>query len=846
MKYKKFLVIVLLILALGCSMMFPACSAVPKKVNIETETSSRERFDNRFGEENIPEQFENFGIGDPYILRHNGKYYLYSSTKSRVYGYKCWESLDLIHWTYLGLFSLLNHDGTDPADSETPDQYMSTPFAPEVYYWNGSFYMVTSLYGKGHFIFKNNAPYGNFTAMSEQRLDAEQLYHHDGSIFIDDNEDMYFVVPGNPAVQVYKFSDFETLGTQGYSTTVNNITAQTGGLAEGPSIVKVNGSYYLTYTGNFVESDGYRLCYSVISGDTLFENVADLPANSVFAIDTFGGQRGLGHCSTVIGPDLDSYYISYHTIDKNDNGFFRQFNINRVSYTKNRMSMNHADKGIQVPELSAFYVDENGSSYNENREDKLIEQNGKILAEAKTADVFTAEFNFRNISADGSSKLLLNDGGGNYYVCIEQSNGITNIVLKNGETRIAEGRLLSDFDFTALHTVVVAYAEGNMRVKFDNLTKIDVSLDDSFVPGRIGYEGFTKNDIGTTAFSSYAFGSSDEAEAYLVEGELWADNYIRSASKLSGESEVVDVLYDDYDDYSAYSDTSALLLAEKGDYVTYKIDVLADGFYGIDALMSCSSFGATIGLQIDNEDPISIKLPKLDFNDASNEFGAYAEFVKATIAEIKLEKGIHTFTIILGKGKFEFISLASWASSEYAPQFENTLAQEVQKGVRYYSQFAISDNAHYADMYSNKLVMFGTTKLSDYTVEVDIKILQLAGSTDGRGAGIVLRLDNPNYPFNAPGSHYAAMQGYYVGFDKGNLVVQRYNYNAELLASKTVEAPQGEYVTIKAVCRGNVIDVYLNGEKHLHVVDSYAFTHGAVGLFSVGSETCFKNLKIYA
>ena len=41
MKYKKFLVIVLLILALGCSMMFPACSAVPKKVNIETDTSSK-------------------------------------------------------------------------------------------------------------------------------------------------------------------------------------------------------------------------------------------------------------------------------------------------------------------------------------------------------------------------------------------------------------------------------------------------------------------------------------------------------------------------------------------------------------------------------------------------------------------------------------------------------------------------------------------------------------------------------------------------------------------------------------------------------------------------------------
>ena len=841
---KNFILSVICTAIMFCSVALSACSAAPAHQEISVDTTARTRYDNRFGEENIPDQFENFGVGDPFVMRHNGKYYLYSSTKSRVYGYKCWESDDLIHWDYKGLFSLLNSDGTDPAEAEQPDQYLSTPYAPEVYYWDGSFYMVTSPFGRGHFIYKNDQPYGEFTAMSAERIDADQLYHHDGSIFIDDNEDMYFLVPGNPAVQVYKFSDFETLGTQGYSTTVNNISADTGGLAEGPQIVKVNGSYYMTYTGNFVESDGYRLCYSGISGDTLFENVSDIPANSIFALDSLGEQRGLGHCSTVLGPDLDSYYISYHSLDKNENGYFRQYNLNRVSYSKNRMSMNHADKGIQVPELAPFYVADDGSSYSSDRTDELVNQDGKILANASTDEVFTAEFNFRNAKTDGSSKLLLNDGSGDLYVAIESGNGLTEIVLKNGTQELAKGRLLSDFDFSALHTVIVAYADGHVSVKFDNLTKIDANIEISFTPGKIGYEGFAESDIGATAFSGYAFGSSDEAESYLVEGELFSDNFIRSASKFSGESGVIDVPYDDYDDYSAYSDTSALSLKTRGDYVTYKIDVLADGFYGIDALLNRASFGSTIGIQIDNGEPLSVTIPDIDFNGASNEFGASSDFVKTTIASLTLQQGVHTITLILGRGEFTSISLEFWQSSEYAPIFENSLAQEVVKGVRYYSQFALDDGAHYADMYSNKLAMFGTTRLSDYTVEVEINLLQLADDTNGRGAGIVLRLNNPNYPFNAPGSHYAAMQGYYVGFDKGDLVVERYHYGADLLASKQVDVPFGEYVTLKAVCYGNMITVYLNGEEQLKVVDSYAYTHGAVGLFSIGAEVCFRNLKI--
>ena len=73
--------------------------------------------------------WQGYGFGDPFVMRHNGVYYLYVSTKDGEIGIKCWESYDLINWTYCGLCA---------TDVRTKGAY-----APEVYYYNGYFYMYT-------------------------------------------------------------------------------------------------------------------------------------------------------------------------------------------------------------------------------------------------------------------------------------------------------------------------------------------------------------------------------------------------------------------------------------------------------------------------------------------------------------------------------------------------------------------------------------------------------------------------------------------------------------------------------------------------------------------------------
>ena len=39
-----------------------------------------------------------YGFGDPFVMRHNGVYYLYVSTKDGSVGVKCWSSFDLVYW----------------------------------------------------------------------------------------------------------------------------------------------------------------------------------------------------------------------------------------------------------------------------------------------------------------------------------------------------------------------------------------------------------------------------------------------------------------------------------------------------------------------------------------------------------------------------------------------------------------------------------------------------------------------------------------------------------------------------------------------------------------------------
>mgnify|MGYP001062716144 CR=1 FL=1 len=96
-----------------------------------------------------------YGIGDPFVMRYNGKYYLYPSTSDPCDGIKVFESDDLVNWTYKG-FAV--------AESE-PTAHGA--YAPETVYYNGWFYMCQSRAGQGHYIYRSDNPVSGFTLVSK-------------------------------------------------------------------------------------------------------------------------------------------------------------------------------------------------------------------------------------------------------------------------------------------------------------------------------------------------------------------------------------------------------------------------------------------------------------------------------------------------------------------------------------------------------------------------------------------------------------------------------------------------------------------------------------------------------
>lgn len=136
----------------------------------------------------VSNQWEGYGIGDPFVMRYNGMYYLYCSTLDSELGVRGYKSADLVNWAPMTGEGL--REGYVSQDNITKAAY-----APEVYYWNGMFYMYTSPAGNGHYVLTSESPEGPFVkATNSFGLSI------DGSVLIDDDESLYFTYADNGGI----------------------------------------------------------------------------------------------------------------------------------------------------------------------------------------------------------------------------------------------------------------------------------------------------------------------------------------------------------------------------------------------------------------------------------------------------------------------------------------------------------------------------------------------------------------------------------------------------------------------------------------------------------------------
>lgn len=238
-------------------------------------------------------------FADPFVLRFNGLYYLYSTNP----GVRCWQSDDLLHWSFMG--------EVVPED-EFPGL---VPFAPEVVYENGWFYMYTSPHGLGHYVLRSDSPLGPF-----RKITPNIGHAIDFSIFIDDDGVWYAYWADDRGILGCRMTSPTEFGKPQY------ISAYLHGWTEGPFVVKRDGVYHLTYTGNHFLSKGYRI-HGASAAHPLGP-FTDYDHNPL-AVQTEGAVVGLGHSSTVCGPDLVSDWMFYHNLNPDKT---RDLDLDRVLF----------------------------------------------------------------------------------------------------------------------------------------------------------------------------------------------------------------------------------------------------------------------------------------------------------------------------------------------------------------------------------------------------------------------------------------------------------------------------------------------------------------------------------
>ncbi|MBQ9127452.1 MAG: family 43 glycosylhydrolase, partial [Thermoguttaceae bacterium] len=442
-----------------------------------------------------PDAWPDYGFGDPFVLRFNGRYYLYPSTRDDQIGVRCWSSVDLTNWRYEGVCCV------DPTSKGA--------YAPEVFRWNDAFYMITSPAGRGHYIYRAAQPTGPF-----ERVTENFGLSIDGSAFIDDEAnaetgaaDAYFYSAADPAIRAYRMKAPNVVDPQPLPTKLNM-----RGWTEGPNVFRVDGVYYATYCGNHVFSRGYRI--DAASGPSPLD-LSPVPDNPVL-VSTEGAPVGIGHNSVVKGPNLDLYYLAYHTLlgrGKVRGWPVRDARIDRLVLNRDVLTVvgpTRTPQTLPLPDVAAWFdadadlarleplaADAANSPETaprlENGFLRLGAETAVLLRGAPFAGDFTAEFNVALPGGSGEAGVLFAYRDAQNFGRVEidgATNRVRVVLTVDGEETSTEAAPAPAFgeavSFASLRSVQVERTGSRYSFYVDD-RKLATLENAALDGGRIGY-----------------------------------------------------------------------------------------------------------------------------------------------------------------------------------------------------------------------------------------------------------------------------------------------------------------------------------------------------------------------
>ncbi|MDO4587429.1 MAG: family 43 glycosylhydrolase [Planctomycetia bacterium] len=793
--------------------------------------------------------WDDYGIGDPFIMRFNGVYYLYCSTKDTEIGIKCWSSRNLADWKDEGLCA------SDPLTQGA--------YAPEVFYYNGRFYLYTSPRGKGHYILSAESPTGPFC------VETTNLgLSIDGSVFIDDNGDWFFYHASESGILAHFMTSPLSI-----DPTPFRINAFMNGWTEGPTVIKYQDRYYLTYTGNHVFCRGYRIDAGSGTSPLQFFPFEDNP----ILINTENDPCGIGHNSIVKGPDLINYYIVYHSLTGRSaiGAPTRLMNIDRIIFNGSRLSVagpTTTEQIIPLPPFSVYFdqkddlkqfsfgtiSEEKNDNNTKNKfltlqafsspinlddssfhkKQNLSKESGEkdenrfflspqtfMISRAKFDHSFVAEFNVSTKSETGEvGAVFCHSDSQNYGLAgfdpASQKFRITFVV--NGEETIYETELPRSFNekmiLSVLQSLQIEKTGTNFRFYINNRLAFQCSSD--LASGSIGYYAFQCQGC-----FGYIGGSHFQQVQSLLAQPIPGSVDVVSCSRYHQLTSQQKALRKDGSFYIKQS--------KENDSYSFLINIENEDFYDFSLQYATVDASAAYSLFLDDE-PIGMAFQSLSST------GNPTLFQTEIQRRLKLPQGQHQLTIKM-IGTINFSQFSFCNHSEVSPfLFDFSDSNDLCS----YSDGSWSIENEALVLKESRPFgkrLYGDSHWGDYSIETEMTFLG-----NNKNAGLVFRVQNPSN--GGPGNNSVQgidfIQGYFLGLKPDGIVLGKHNYNWTPLAHQYFPVEPNRPYHLRVELIESNIKVYVDHKLLIQYFDSRPFIQGKAGFRSVNSSVLFDNLKI--
>lgn len=340
---------------------------------------------------------------DPFILYADGKYYLYSTGNKSI---AVRTSLDLCVFE----------------KSETPAMTLSDfpwlvdrSWAPEVYAYNGYYYMIFSaMTNTGSFsinIGRSASPLGPFRPMNDAPFFAPPYSVIDASLLFDGGRVyLYYskdcsenIIGGVHISQTYGVEvNADLSGTVGepvlLSTPEQPWEKQDSKWQwnEGPVVIAKDGKYYLFYSANYYQTKYYSVGYAVADAPL---GTYVKPQNNCILAGNGVDVTGTGHCNYFYSPDGTELYMCYHRHTVAPNTDFGR------SFCFDRLILEDGKAYVDGPSTTKRPLPGGTNHYFKHTSDITVRPEGDAVADGSTDSLFDGKIEHVK------DALLLNSGG---------------------------------------------------------------------------------------------------------------------------------------------------------------------------------------------------------------------------------------------------------------------------------------------------------------------------------------------------------------------------------------------------------------------------------------------------